>query len=326
MLEHLHYNENNEAWTGGDSYPTFIKLHKGADIAEVEAAMPAFFKKHGLENMNETWQKKYFFINIADTMYATGNILQMQIIYGVIAFIALLVACLNYVLLTISSLAERSKTIATMKCNGAVRGKIFSMLLGETLLIITASILLVIFIIACMHQVIPGYFGYTVSELFALERIWIPAFVCIAGFAIAGIIPAFLFSAISTSYAFKHGGVNRQWWKKSLLFLQITAIVATVIFLMVINRQSAHIINADYGYKFDRIVTTSMSVKISKAEALANKALAELQNKNYTSEFKYVEKFNNEDYVYTLKNGAMLQQEMNTVYAEFSNWLGSWEM
>lgn len=270
MLEHLHYNENNEAWTGGDSYPTFIKLHKGADIAEVEAAMPAFFKKHGLENMNNTWQKKYFFINIADTMYATGNILQMQIIYAVIAFIALLVACLNYVLLTISSLAERSKTIATMKCNGAVRGKIFSMLLGETLLIITASILLVIFIIACMHQVIPGYFGYTVSELFALERIWIPAFVCIAGFAIAGIIPAFLFSAISTSYAFKHGGVNRQWWKKSLLFLQITATVATVIFLMVINRQSAHIINADYGYKFDRIVTTSMSVKINKAEALAN--------------------------------------------------------
>ena len=270
ILEHLHYNENNEAWTGGDSYPTFIKLHKGADIAEVEAAMPAFFKKHGLENMNNTWQKKYFFINIANTMYATGNILQMQIIYAVIALIALLVACLNYVLLTISSLAERSKTIATMKCNGAVRCKIFSMLLGETLLIITASILLVIFIIACMHQVIPGYFGYTVSELFALERIWIPAFVCIAGFAIAGIIPAFLFSAISTSYAFKHGGVNRQWWKKSLLFLQITATVATVIFLMVINRQSAHIINADYGYKFDRIVTTSMSVKINKAEALAN--------------------------------------------------------
>ena len=59
ILEHLHYNENNEAWTGGDSYPTFIKLHKGADIAEVEAAMPAFFKKHGLENMNNTWQKLF---------------------------------------------------------------------------------------------------------------------------------------------------------------------------------------------------------------------------------------------------------------------------
>ena len=270
MLEHLHYNENNEAWTGGDSYPTFIKLHKGADIAEVEAAMPAFFKKHGLENMNNTWQKRYFFINIADTIYATGNILQMQIIYAVIAFIALLVACLNYVLLTISSLAERSKTIATMKCNGATRGKIFSMLLGETLLIVTASILIVIFIIASMRQVIYGNFGYTVSELFALERIWIPALVCIVGFAISGMIPAFLFSVINMNYAFKHGGENRQWWKRILLFMQITATVATVIFLMVINRQSAHIINADYGYKFDKIVTTSMSVKISKAAALAN--------------------------------------------------------
>jgi hypothetical protein len=95
----------------------------------------------------------------------------------------------------------------------------------------------------------------------------------------------------------------------------------------------------NYGYKegyFDSIVTAIEAVdkeafadlvaNVRKAEALANKALAELQNKNYTSEFKYVKKFNNEDYVYTLKNGAMLQQEMNTVYAEFSNWLGSWEL
>jgi hypothetical protein len=39
-----------------------------------------------------------------------------------------------------------------------------------------------------------------------------------------------------------------------------------------------------------------------------------------------VEKFGREDYVYTLNKGAELAAEMNTVYTEFSNWLGSWEM
>ena len=63
-----------------------------------------------------------------------------------------------------------------------------------------------------------------------------------------------------------------------------------------------------------------------KAEALANKALGELKNKNYTSEYKYVEKFVKEDWVFTLNNGEEIAAEMQKIYMEFSNWLGSWEM
>ena len=95
----------------------------------------------------------------------------------------------------------------------------------------------------------------------------------------------------------------------------------------------------NYGYKegyFDSIIAKIESVdktafadlvaNIRKAEALANDALAELENKSYTVEYKYVEKFGKEDYVYTLNKGEELQARMNEVYSEFSTWLGSWEM
>ena len=95
----------------------------------------------------------------------------------------------------------------------------------------------------------------------------------------------------------------------------------------------------NYGYKegyFDSIVAkieagdkeafADLVANVRRAETLAGKALAELKNGNYTSEKKYVEKFDNTDYVYTLTNGKALQSEMNSVYGEFSNWLGSWEM
>jgi predicted transcriptional regulator len=65
---------------------------------------------------------------------------------------------------------------------------------------------------------------------------------------------------------------------------------------------------------------------IRKAEALAEKALSELENKNYTYEYKYVEKFGQEDFVYTLTKGEELVAEMQATYTEFSDWLGSWEM
>lgn len=94
-----------------------------------------------------------------------------------------------------------------------------------------------------------------------------------------------------------------------------------------------------YGYQdgyFDSIVATVESVdktafadlvaNIRKAEALATDALAELENENYTREYQYVERFGQEDYIYTLNNGDALIRRMNDIYAEFSNWLGSWEM
>ena len=95
----------------------------------------------------------------------------------------------------------------------------------------------------------------------------------------------------------------------------------------------------NYGYKagyFDGIVKKIESVdpnafadltaNVRDAEALAEKALTELENGNYTYEKKYVEKFGTEDYVYTLNAGEELQAQMNTLYTEFANWLGSWEM
>lgn len=95
----------------------------------------------------------------------------------------------------------------------------------------------------------------------------------------------------------------------------------------------------NYGYQdgyFDEIVARIEAVdpeafadlvaNVRGAEALAEKALAELENGNYTYEKKYLEQFDTEDFVYTLNIGEELAAEMETLYTAFSNWLGSWEM
>lgn len=95
----------------------------------------------------------------------------------------------------------------------------------------------------------------------------------------------------------------------------------------------------NYGYRdgyFDSIVSkieaidktafSDLVINIRRAEALAQKALEELNSGNYTSEYQYLEKFDNYDYVYTLTNGEELTGEMDKIYKEFSAWLGGWEM
>ena len=95
----------------------------------------------------------------------------------------------------------------------------------------------------------------------------------------------------------------------------------------------------NYGYKdgyFESIIAKIKSIdpnklndliaNVEKAKALSEKALKELNDGNYTSEYKYVEMFGASDYVYTLNNGEALNNEMEQIYKEFSNWLGGWEM
>ena len=95
----------------------------------------------------------------------------------------------------------------------------------------------------------------------------------------------------------------------------------------------------NYGYRtgyFDGIVEKIEAVdqtafadliaNVRRAEALAKRALDELENGSYTYEYKYLEMFERSDYVYTLTNGDSLAAEMDAIYTEFSDWLGSWEM
>lgn len=95
----------------------------------------------------------------------------------------------------------------------------------------------------------------------------------------------------------------------------------------------------NYGYKdgyFDEMIAKIKSIdesklndlvtNVEKAKLLAEKALKELNDGNYTYEYKYIEMFGTTDKVYTLNNGEKLQKEMDQIYTEFSNWLASWEM
>ncbi|MBR2444962.1 MAG: hypothetical protein IKB27_06135 [Clostridia bacterium] len=94
----------------------------------------------------------------------------------------------------------------------------------------------------------------------------------------------------------------------------------------------------------DKEATKDLVENIRNAEALANRSFEELLysydaiNKeldddptndiepNYTKEWKYLEDFDNYDYVFKLNKGEELRSELNVVYTEFSNWLSSWEM
>lgn len=271
IVDYLRFDPATANWNGDDSYPTYIKLEKGATIEEVEQEVSKFIANNEmLKMMVEMWQAEFFFVPIEDAYYVDNNLRTAQTIYGILAVLALLVATLNYVLLTLSSLAKRSRTVAMLRCNGATRGDIFRMLLSETLIMVVASILLAIFILACLHQEIYQFLGYNLTQLFALERIWIPATVCVVSFLVAGLIPAALYSRVSLSYAFRRGADNRTWWKRSLLFMQVACTTGVTCFLLITAQQSKYVMKANLGYEYERVITMNYPATTSQRSTMVN--------------------------------------------------------
>ncbi len=72
---------------------------------------------------------------------------------------------------------------------------------------------------------------------------------------------------------------------------------------------------------------TALVENVEKAKAFAEKAKKELYDGNYSQgELHYIEKFDRNDYEYTLNKKAELESECDQIYVEFSTWLASWEM
>lgn len=76
----------------------------------------------------------------------------------------------------------------------------------------------------------------------------------------------------------------------------------------------------------DEVAFADLIQNILEAEVLAKKAYDKLYNGEFTSEYKYVEKFGNYDYIYSINGGEELKAELNEIYNGFQEWLASWEL
>ena len=269
------YREQTRYWQGleidnwGFEYPAYLKLHKGARIEDVERNLAKVNER--FKEYNDPMEKSYQLVPLKDNYFKDNNLRQTQLLLTIVGIMALVAACLNYVLLSISSLAERSRTIAMLRCHGAQKSDIFKMFTVETLLIVGAAVGWTAFMIWCLDKEITSMTGYGVSVLFAWERIWIPLVVCLVAFMLSGIIPALLFANVKLSHAFRGGSDSYRFWKRGLLFVQMTCTITAVVFLAICLHQMYYVQNKDMGYNIDNVYVDAFTGTNSNISIMRDK-------------------------------------------------------
>ena len=103
----------------------------------------------------------------------------------------LFITTLNYVLISISSLSRRAKSIGVHKCSGAGTGTVFGMFMWETGIIILLSLFLMVFLMFNFREFVEDTTAAKLESLFAVERIWVPFGVTAVLFLIGGVLTNF---------------------------------------------------------------------------------------------------------------------------------------
>lgn len=256
------WNRQRAGWGFDISYAVVVRFHNPAqDTPLVESRLPELMKKY-MPNFNEDTNNRwtFFFRPLTDYHAQNSTIRTMILVMTILGVAILLIAAFNYVLISISSLARRSKEVGVHKCNGAARGTVFGMFLSETAIIVLTSVLLSVLLMYLFRDFVEDIAAAKLVSLFTIQTLWVPTLVIMFVFLLAGILPAWLFASIPVSQVFRRYTERNTSWKCPLLFIQFMGVAFIFCFLLVVLHQYWMVINRPLGYDPVRVVTCYANV------------------------------------------------------------------
>ena len=267
---------SRENWRGNDRYLGYVKLYPGTDPESLTTAIREMQGRHcDLEEVKKAGiDLTYSLVPLMDMHSNSDEVKSMNSLLGFLAFVLIFTAAMNYVLIVISTLINRTKEVAVHKCYGASDKNLFGMIMSETCLHMLISLLLAAFLIVLFRTKTEELLGATLGALFSTQTIVILIGVCIVIFFITGLIPTYMFLRIPVAAAFRNFKESRRYWKLCLLFIQFLATAYLVALLSVINKQYDYMVNVDPGYAYEKLAYCSTQ---GVEESVRNTAIEELR-------------------------------------------------
>ena len=266
--------QNNENWFNFFQN-TFVLLVPNASVESVVNKMKQVYEADAKETI-ASMAAKYNVTELANyalqpytdihlnTQYRAGNGLKdssnpaySYILTGIAIFI-LLIACINFINLTIARSLKRAKEIGVRKVVGSGRGQLIRQFLGESLFLCLIAFGLALVLAAIVMPTFNKLASKSLAFIYLMDYklilLYFLAFLitgCLAGFYPAIVMSGY--NPIETLYGrFKISG--KFLLQKSLVVLQFTLATFLIISTMVIYSQFNYLIHKDLGYDDKNVV------------------------------------------------------------------------
>ena len=247
--------DGRDQWVGNDCYTSYIRLakgHKGSDLKPFVAKMQQ--DHFPLKEMKESGiDVSYDFTVLSDMYTHDSYVKKMCWIMGIMAFVLLFTSVMNYLLIIVGGMVNRSREMAVRKCYGAGSKNIHAVVFSEAVVHVGLAIVLAALLVFLCKGTIENFLSAPISTLVFNRGSWILILICIIVLLIGGLLPGWLYNKVPVATAFRGYSENRNRWKLALLGVQF--VIAGMLFslLAVVNSQYSLMVNMNPGYDYKNV-------------------------------------------------------------------------
>lgn len=259
---------------GNNSVQTLVQVEDNANVNQINKQMMDFVKHktNGEVTFSQNFlypMERWITYNQFDNsgIEKEGGIKNIRL-FTFIAWVVLLIACINFMNLATARSEKRAKEVGMRKVVGASRKSLIMQFLGESLVLAIISSLVAILLIYIFIGPFNSMIGQDLQvTILAPSHLLFLTTITLACGLFAGSYPAFFLSAfkpLSTIKGAKQKAGSGSLVRKGLVILQYTASVVLIICTIIIYQQIQHNKNRDLGFDKSQVLTTALQGDMAK--------------------------------------------------------------
>ncbi len=279
---------------GDPNFRTYILLSNGSNPEDAAEEITRIAKEKGMPHVKYGGLQAYLRpLKTIYLDYATNNRLgetgdyRYLYIFSTVALLILILACINFVNLTVSLLVQKQKDISIKKVCGASRISVFTNSLAENGLLVLAAFILSLISLGILRNFFQTLFEKQIGEqIFRSDFAGIIVLVFFATFILCTVYPATIFSGAKAIELMNRYNKRKSGILRGMVVFQNVIAVLLIIAAIGVNKQMQYINHKKLGFTTDQIAYTylrgNISEKISviRQELTGNSNISEISLKD----------------------------------------------
>jgi putative ABC transport system permease protein len=277
FMNFAHY-ENRQQWVRESrslwdnySFQMYVELDEKTTQSQVESKIKGLLQKQDSSVKSEVALHpltKWRLFNEFKNWKAEGGLIDYIKMFGVIGFLVLLIACINFMNLSTARSEKRAREVGVRKSVGSGRSSLVFQFLGESVLIAALSFITALLLLIALLPSFNSLINSTIEIPYSNPVFWLLCFtVIILTGLIAGSYPAMYLSSFSAIKVLKgtfKTGKAGSWPRRVLVTAQFTASVALIVSTIVVYRQIQKIQSRPAGFNPTGVISVDMKEDLEK--------------------------------------------------------------
>lgn len=253
---------------GYNTTSAYLVLKKGVNIADFNVKIKDFIQTKSSDTdrplSTRLFSDNHLYDKYRDGVEKAGRITYVQL-FSLIAFLILIIACINFMNLSTANASRRLKEIGIKKVMGSKRNVLVSQYLVESLAMTFLSLLIALLIVALL---LPPFNAIAAKEMelhLSVQFLLVISIILVVTGLLAGSYPAFYLSGLNTISTLR-GKLNTSteevFARRGLVIFQFVLSTILIVSVLIIYRQLEFAQNKNLGYDKDNIVYFDIDEKI----------------------------------------------------------------